>query len=71
MRTKHYTDQEFRDLPRYENGDVDYDVLSESFMWMTPKQKDKLSDDDFSRVIDMEEEVNYLLYEFKEEMGYV
>jgi len=50
---------------------VDYDVLSESFMWMTPKQKDNLSDDDFSRVIDMEEEVNYLLYEFKEEMGYV
>jgi len=57
-RTKNFTNAEFKALPRNDDGDV-LD-LYEAFVWLTPKQVDALSGDDYSRVDDYEEEVRYM-----------
>lgn len=55
IRTKKYTMKEFRALKRYENGDLvnHYD----DFVLLTDKQVDLLSNDDWSRYQDFQEEL--------------
>jgi hypothetical protein len=45
-----------------------YHILSENFMWFTEKQINMLSDDDWSRVNDLEMETNWMAQEFLREM---
>lgn len=58
-RTKNFTSEEFKALPR--NADDDVVDLYEAFVWMTPEQIDALTGDDQSRVDDYEEEFRYMI----------
>lgn len=68
MRETKFTMKEFKAIPRYESGDMPYHILSENFMWFTDEQIDKLSDDDWSRVNDLEMETSWMAQEFLREM---
>jgi hypothetical protein len=61
-RTKKLTPEDFNALPRNADGDIIdlYDV----FVWLTPKQEDSLTGDDYSRVDDYKEELRCLAAEF-------
>jgi hypothetical protein len=61
-RTKAFTAAEFKALPR--NADGDIIDLHCAFVWLTPKQVDALSDDDYSRVEDYNEELRCMVAEF-------
>jgi hypothetical protein len=69
MRTENFTMEEFKALPRNKDGDIDPYVLSDDFMWFTEKQIDMLSDDDWQRVDEYQEEgyimaQDFLKYEY-------
>ncbi len=61
-RTEKFTNEEFKNLNRYENGDIKN--LSMNFMWITNDQRDQVSDDDWSRIGEYEEECRFEIAEF-------
>ena len=59
MRESAFTDAEFDGLPRYPDGSIiDLSMFS---AWVTDAQRDRLSDDDWSRMIEYDEEISYLI----------
>jgi len=64
MRTEKFTMEEFKALPRNKDGDIDPYVLSDDFMWFTEKQIDMLSDDDWQRVDEYQEEGYIMVQDF-------
>lgn len=64
MRTVKFSDAEFGALPRYPNGRIIN--LSEIFMWLTPKQVERLQSDDWSYHGELEEEVRIMAAEFNQ-----
>ena len=67
-RRDQYTDQEFDNIQRNADGDIanDFDC---HLIWMTPEQKDRLSDYDDHRRILAEEEMEYMLEDARAEVG--
>jgi len=70
MRTEKFTMEEFKALPRNADGDIHPHVLSDDFMWFTEKQIDMLSDDDWQRVDEYQEEgyimaQDFMTYEYE------
>ena len=61
------TDAEFDALPRYDNGDI-YD-LAMAQIYMTPAQRDRVSEDDFTRLDDNDEEIRIMMAELEAEFG--
>jgi len=53
--------QDFKNMKRYPNGDI-VDLYNVHHL-LTDKQKDSLSDDDWSRVIEYELELEAMRYE--------
>jgi len=62
------TDAEFDALPRYDNGDI-FD-LAMAQIWMTPEQRDRVSEDDFTRLDVNDQEMRYMMAELAEEFGF-
>jgi hypothetical protein len=62
-----FTDAEFDALPR--NADGDIINLSMAYPFITTEQRERLSDDDWSRMDDLDEEMRYLYAEAREEFG--
>ena len=62
-RIKKFTTLEFKNLPRYPNGDLHIDFWNEDFIWLTDHQKTRISGDDRSRLDDYEEELAFLMVE--------
>ena len=58
-RTKKFTNIEFKKLARNTDGDIIN--LYDTFMWVTPAQKERLTGDDYSRVDEYEEEIRYMI----------
>jgi len=67
IRTKKYTMKEFRNLPR--NSDGDLTSMFDHFLLLTDKQVELLSEDDYSRYYDYQEELDYELNALKAEFG--
>tara|TARA_R100001132_G_C3233723_1_gene67254 strand:- start:257 stop:490 length:234 start_codon:yes stop_codon:yes gene_type:complete len=65
-RIKKFTPLEFKNLPRYDNGDLHVDFWNEDFIWLTDRQKNRISGDDQTRLDDYEEELAYLMEELDE-----
>ena len=65
-RTEQYTDAQFENIERNADGDIanDFDC---HLIWMTPAQKERLSDYDDHRRVLAEEEMQYLMAEAREE----
>ena len=61
-RMQKFTNLEFENLPRYANGDLDSSFWSEDFIWLTNSLKNRLTNDDQSRLVDWQEELDYDLY---------
>lgn len=61
------TDAEFDALPRNEDGDII--DLSKAYVFITDEQREKLTGDDWSRMIDLDEEMSCLIAEAREEFG--
>lgn len=61
------TEAEFDALPR--NADGDIIDLSKAYAFITDEQREKLTDDDWSRMIDLDEEMACLIAEAREEFG--
>lgn len=61
-RTRQLTNAEFRDLPRYSNGDIIEGVFADAWIWATEEQRDQMTGDDQSRGDDLEEELRYMRY---------
>ena len=61
-RTKAFSNAEFNALPRNDVGEIIN--LSDHFVWLTDKQIDRLHDDDWSRVIELQEEIEIMKAEF-------
>ena len=61
-RMQKFTNLEFQNLPRYPNGDLDSSFWSEDFIWLTNSQKNRITNDDQSRLFDCQEELDYDLY---------
>jgi len=56
------TNTEFKSLDRYDNGDIKDLAVAQIFM--TEGQRGKVSEDDFSRLDDNDEEMRCLMAEF-------
>jgi len=67
-RIKKFTSLEFKNLPRYPNGDLHIDFWNEDFIWLTDHQKTRISNDDQARLDDYEEDLAYLMAELEDEM---
>ena len=67
IRTKKYTMKEFRALDR--NTDGDLTSMYDHFLLLTDAQVELLTEDDWSRYHDYQEELNYELAMLKEEFG--
>lgn len=63
-RNKPFTDKEFNAIPRNSDGDISHSDIDLIFCWLTEKQVNKLSDDDFARHCEHKEELEYLLSDF-------
>ena len=63
-----FTDKEFNELCRTEDGDIS--DLSTAFVWLTDKQKQVVTEDDSSRIEYFEEDVRCLMAEARSEFGY-
>jgi len=62
-RSTKYTNKEFAALSRNEDGDlID---LYESYPWLTDEQKNLVSEDDWSRCVEIEEELLVMFAEFE------
>jgi len=57
------TQKEFAGLKRYSNGDV-VDLYNIHYL-LTDKQIDRLSDDDWSRVQEYQDELRMMIYELE------
>ena len=68
-RETHYTDEEFWAIERNEDGDICRD-LGEHLIWMTPAQREQLSEDDHARADEHDEEMRVLRYEACIEFGF-
>ena len=66
-RTKKFTNIEFKNLPRYANGDLTN--LAEDFIWITDSQVRRLSEDDFFRIDEYQEEMSYMAEDAKMEFN--
>ena len=62
-RTTKFTNKEFRELARNDDGDI-IDDLGMACIWMTAAQVNKLTGDDYSRVDDYREEMRCMMAEF-------
>ena len=67
-RTKKFTNAEFKALPRYYNRDVK--DLANIFMFVAATQELLLTDDDYSRIDDYQEEGRVLLEQARIEFGF-
>ena len=67
IRTKKYTMKEFKALDRNSDGDL-LDMF-EHFLLLTPKQVELLTEDDWSRYYEYQDELDYELHSLKEEFG--
>ena len=63
MRNKRFTNKEFSALKRNVDGDLIDDFWGEDFIWLTDKQKYRLSGDDYTRLDNAEEEIRCLMAE--------
>lgn len=63
-RNKVFTDKEFNQIPRNNDGDISHYDIDFIFCWLTEKQINKLSGDDYTRYCDHKEELEYLVSEF-------
>lgn len=63
-RTNKLTNTEFKSINRNEAGDI-LDDLAELQIWMTPKQREQLSCDDYSRAEENDEEMRCMMAEFE------
>ena len=61
-RTKYFTNAEFNALSRNDDGEIEN--LSDHFVWLTEKQIDRLSDDDWMRVCELQEEIEIIKADF-------
>ena len=61
-RTKCFTNAEFKALLRNDEGEIIN--LSHHFIWLTEKQIDRLSEDDWMRVCELQEEVEIMKADF-------
>ena len=61
-RTKSFSNAEFNALSRNPSGEIIN--LSDHFVWLTDKQIDRLHDDDWSRVLELQEEIEIMKAEF-------
>jgi len=62
-RTTKLTNAEFRALRRNTDGRIT-DDFEMAWIWMTEAQKERLHGDDWSRGVDVDEELSYLAAEF-------
>lgn len=67
-RTHKFSAAEFRAIPRNSNGDII--DLFDAYSFITTDQRSELSDDDWSRVLDLDEEVGCLLADARTEFGH-
>ena len=67
-RTAPLTEAEFKGLPR--NADGDLIDLSDAYPFITDAQREALSEDDWSRMIELDEEVASMLEDLKAEFGF-
>ena len=67
IRTKKYSMKEFKALDRNSDGDL-LDMF-EHFLLLTDAQVELLTEDDWSRYHDYQEELNYELASLKAEFG--
>jgi hypothetical protein len=67
MRTKKYTNKEFKALER--NTDGDLCDMYEHFLLLTDAQVELLTSDDWSRYYDYKEELDYEVALAREEFG--
>lgn len=61
-RTKYFTNAEFNALLRNDDGEIEN--LSDHFIWLTDKQIDRLSGDDWMRVCELQEEIDIMKADF-------
>lgn len=61
-RTKCFTNAEFNSLSRNDEGEIIN--LSDHFVWLTDKQINRLSGDDWMRVCELQEEVEIMKADF-------
>jgi len=61
-RTKYFTNAEFKALSRNDDGEIKN--LSDHFVWLTEKQIDRLSGDDWMRVCELQEEIEIMKADF-------
>ena len=61
-RTTQLTNAEFRALRRNTEGRI-IDDFEMAWIWMTDAQKDRLHGDDWSRGVELEEELSYMVAE--------
>lgn len=61
-RTESFTTKEFNALAR--NADGDIINLSDAYPFITDLQRERLSGDDWSRMDDLDEEMNWMMQEF-------
>lgn len=61
-REKSFTMAEFRAIPRNSDGDII--DLEDAYPFITAQQRDLLSEDDCSRIYELDEEMSYLMAEF-------
>ena len=66
-RTKKFSNAEFSRLQRNTDGDIV--ELSTCFFWLTGSQHDKLSEDDWSRYEEYQEDLRCLMDEARAEFG--
>jgi hypothetical protein len=62
-----FTNKEFKNLERYENGDIVN--LGEVFFKIKPAQTEKLSSDDWSRMDGLEEEMRCMVADLEVEFA--
>ena len=62
------TNAEFDNLPR--NADGDIIDLSNASIFITDSQRERLSEDDWSRMIDLDEEMACLMADARAEFGF-
>jgi|TARA_R110001583_G_C5505025_1_gene396124 Asp-tRNA(Asn)/Glu-tRNA(Gln) amidotransferase A subunit family amidase len=68
-RTEFFSSLEFKNLARYDNGDLHVDFWNEDFIWLTDAQKDRLTGDDQTRLDNCEEELAWDMAALEQEMG--
>lgn len=66
-----FTDSEFARIPREDTGEYPSRLidLPDAYPFITTKQRELLHDDDWSYMIDLDEEMDSLIAEAREEFG--